>query len=166
MGKLFTISKKLNKSTTVEHIPSSNHLLKSKLESQFAKFNTKLRIRGRMNAVAGTSKEAYCTFIEHVLKTYNAINDPAQRSTLIHDNLSSHKAPEVYKAVRDRGHRVVCLPPYRPQDGPVEFAINQVCCGIVRHWLEASDLPTMQTLVKELIDVGISGMDATFVECR
>ena len=165
LGKVFTISKKLNKSTTVEHIPSSNHLLKSKLESQFAKFNTKLRIRGRVNAVAGTSAEAYCTFIEHVLKTYDAINDPAQRRTLIHDKLSLHKASDVYEAVRDRGHRVVCLPPYRPQDGPVEFAINQVCCGIERHWLEASDLPTMQTLVKELIDVGISGMDATFVKC-
>ena len=166
MGKVFTISKKLNKSTTVEHIPSSNHLLKSKLESQFAKFNTKLRIRGRVNAVAGTSAEAYCTFIKHVLKMYDAINDPAQHRTLIHDKLSLHKASEVYEAVRDRVHRVVCRPPYRPQDGPVEFAIkNQVCCGIERHWLEASDLPTMQTLVKELIDVGISGMDATFVIC-
>jgi hypothetical protein len=45
LGKVFTISKKLNKSTTVEHIPSSNHLLKSKLESQYAKFNTKLPIK-------------------------------------------------------------------------------------------------------------------------
>jgi hypothetical protein len=34
LGKVLTISTKLNKSTTVEHIPSSNHLLKSKLESQ------------------------------------------------------------------------------------------------------------------------------------
>ncbi len=118
-----------------------------------------------MNAIAGTSAEAYCTFIEHVLKTYDAINDSAQRRTLIHYNLSSHKASEVYEAVRDRGHRVVCLPPYRPQDGLVEFAINQVCCGIERHWSEVSDLPTMQTLVKELIDVGILGMDATFVKC-
>jgi transposase len=125
------------------------------------------RVWGRVNAVAGTSAEAYRTFIKHVLKMYNAINNPAQRRTLIHYNLLSHKAPEFYEAVRDRGHRVVCLPPYRPQDGPVEFAIlkNQVCCGIERHWLEASDLPTMQTLVKELIDVGISGMDATFVIC-
>jgi hypothetical protein len=123
------------------------------------------RVWGRVNAVAGTSAEAYRTFVEHVLDTYDAINDPAQRRTLIHDNLSSHKAPEVYEAVRDRGHRVVCRPPYRPQDGPVEFAINQVCCGIERHWLEVSNLPTMQSLVEELIDVGISGMDATFVKC-
>ena len=118
-----------------------------------------------MNAIAGTSAEAYHTFIEHVLKTYDAINDSAQRRTLIHYNLSLHKAPEVYKALRDRGHRVFCCPPYRPQDGAVEFAINQVCCGIERRWSEMSELPTMQTLAKELIDVGISGMDATFVKC-
>ena len=92
------------------------------------------RVWGRVNAVAGTSAEAYCTFIEHVLKTYNTINDPAQRRTLIHDNLSSHKAPEVYEAVRDRGHRVVFRPPYQPHDGPIEFAINQICCGIKRRW--------------------------------
>jgi len=72
---------------------------------------------------------------------------------------------EVYEAVRDRGHRVVCRPPYQPQDGPVEFAINQVYCCIERSWSEVSDLSTMQTLVEELIDVGILGMDATFVRC-
>ncbi len=45
LSKVFTISKKLNKSTTVEYIPSSNHLLKSKLEVQLSKFNTKLHIK-------------------------------------------------------------------------------------------------------------------------
>jgi hypothetical protein len=55
------------------------------------------RVWGRVNAVAGTSAEAYRTFIKHVLKTYNAINDPAQRRTLINDKLLSHKASEVYE---------------------------------------------------------------------
>ncbi len=105
---------------------------------------------GRVNAVAGTSAKAYRTSIEHVLDTYDAINNPAQWRTLIHDNLLLHKALEVYEAVRDRGYCIVCRPPYRPQDGPVEFAINQVCCGIERRWSEVSDLPTMQTLVKDL----------------
>ena len=45
LGKVFTISKKLNKSTTVENIASSNHLLKKKLESQFSQFNSKLCIK-------------------------------------------------------------------------------------------------------------------------
>ncbi len=33
---------------------------------------------GRLNVVAGTSAEAYLTFIEHVLDTHNAISDLAQ----------------------------------------------------------------------------------------
>jgi hypothetical protein len=45
LGKVFPISKKLNKSTTVKHIPSSNHHLKRHLELQFAKINSKLRIK-------------------------------------------------------------------------------------------------------------------------
>ncbi len=57
------------------------------------------RVWGRVNTVAGTSAQAYCTFVLHVLDTYDAVADPAMRRTLIHDNLSSHKAPEVYEAV-------------------------------------------------------------------
>ncbi len=57
LGKVFTISKKLNKSTTVEHIPCSNHLLKSKLELQFAKFNTKLRIKKQSTIIDYLAKQ-------------------------------------------------------------------------------------------------------------
>ena len=42
LGKAFPISNKLNKSTTVEHISSANHLLKNKLEEEFAKHHSKL----------------------------------------------------------------------------------------------------------------------------
>jgi hypothetical protein len=58
LGKVFNISKKLNKSTTVEHIPSSNHLLKSKLESQFSKFNTKLCIKKHSAIIDYLAKQA------------------------------------------------------------------------------------------------------------
>jgi hypothetical protein len=44
-GKVFPISNKLNKTTTVKHISSSNHPLKRHLELQFAKFNSKLCIK-------------------------------------------------------------------------------------------------------------------------
>jgi hypothetical protein len=123
------------------------------------------RVWGRVNAVAGTSAEAYPTFIEHVLNTYDAIGDPVLRRTLIHGDLSSHKAPEVYEVIWMREHHVVCCPPYQPQDGPVKFAINQVCRGLERHWSEVSDLPMMQNLIEHQIDTGITGMDATFVKC-
>ena len=58
LSKVFPVSKKLNKSTTVEHIPSSNHLLKSKLESQFAKFNTKLCIKKHSAIIDYLAKQA------------------------------------------------------------------------------------------------------------
>ena len=66
----------------------------------------------------------YRVFVQSVLNMYNAINNPIEQRTLIPHNLTAHKAPEVYEAVRIRGHRVVCHPPYCPQDGPVEFAIT------------------------------------------
>jgi hypothetical protein len=91
--------------------------------------------------------------------------NPALHKLQIHDNLSSHKSLEVLEAVRRRGHRVVCRPPYRPQDGPVEFAINQVCCRLVKRWSEVSDLQTMQTVIQHIINTEINGMDATFLKC-
>jgi hypothetical protein len=91
-------------------------------------------------------------FVEHVLNTSDAIENPALRRTLIHDNLTSHHAPEVYEAVRDCGHRVICHPPYLPQDGLVEYAINQVCVNLVKCWSEVEDLETMKTIVEEIID--------------
>jgi hypothetical protein len=45
LGKVFPISNKLNKSTTVKHISSANHLLKNKLEMEFAKYNFKLGMK-------------------------------------------------------------------------------------------------------------------------
>jgi len=108
---------------------------------------------------------AYCEFVEHVLNTYDAVANPDLRRTLIHYNLTSHKVPEVYEAVRERGHRVVCRPPYRPQDRPVEYAINQVCVKLDKCWSECAYLVSMKTVVEEIIDGDISNMDETFVHC-
>ena len=82
------------------------------------------------------------------------------------DNLLLHKVPEVCKAIWRREHPVVGRLPYQPRDGPVKFAINQMCHGLKRRWSEVSDLPTMQNLIEELIDTGITDIDATFVKCQ
>ena len=123
------------------------------------------RIWARVTTEPGTSAEAYRIFVEHVLDTYNVAENPALCRTLIHDNLTSHRAPEVYEAIRERGHRVVCRPPYRPQDGPVEYAINQVCLNLTKRWSEVTDLETMQTVVEEIIDNNITSIDKTFSHC-
>ena len=113
----------------------------------------------------GTSAMAYCAFVEHVLNTYNAIENPALRRTLIHDNLTSNWVPEVYEAVRECKHHVVCHPPYWLQDGPVEYAINQVCRCLVKHWSKIHDLEMMKTILDEIINNNINSMDKTFVYC-
>ena len=82
------------------------------------------RVWARVTTEPETSAEAYRIFVENVLDTYNVAENPVLRRTLIHNNLTSHHAPEVFEAIRECGHRVVCRPPYRPQDGPVEYAIN------------------------------------------
>ncbi len=123
------------------------------------------RVWARVTMAPGTLAVAYRLFVEHVLNTYNAVENPALRRTLIHNNLNSHRAPEVYEAVRERGHRVVCHPPYRPQDGPIEYAINQVCVNLIKRWSEVKNLKTMKTIVEEIIDNDIKSMDETFLHC-
>ncbi len=113
----------------------------------------------------GTSAEANRIFVERVLDTYNVNENQEHHRTLIHDNLTSHRALEVYEALSERGHCVICRPPHRPQDGPVGYAINQVCLNLTIRWNEVHDLETMQAIIEEIIKNDITGMDETFLHC-
>jgi hypothetical protein len=126
---------------------------------------TRPRVCARVTTEPGMTAMAYCAFVEHVLDTYNAIANLDLCRTLIHGNLTSHKAPEVYEAVRKWGHPTVCHPPYRPQVGPVEYAINQVCGRLEKRWSEVHDLESKKTVVEEIIDNDIHSMDETFLHC-
>jgi len=53
----------------------------------------------------------------------------------------------------------------KPQDGPVEYAINQACVKLDKRWSECADLKLMKTVVEEIIDGDITTMDETFVHC-
>ncbi len=123
------------------------------------------RVWARISDEAGTTTEAYVNSICHVMDTYDAVADPTLRQAIIHNNLTSHKLPEVYKAVRLRSHCVVCRPPYQPQDSPVEFGINQVCSRLEKHWSEVSDLQMMRAVIEHIIDNDISNLEETFVYC-
>jgi hypothetical protein len=102
------------------------------------------RVWVKISDEAGTTTEAYVNFICHVMDTYDAVANPPLQRMSIHNNLTLRKLPEVYEAVRLRIHCVVCRPPYKPQDGPVEFVINQVCSRLEKRWSEVSDLQTMR----------------------
>jgi hypothetical protein len=63
---------------------------------------------------------------------------------------------------------VVIGPPYRPQDGPVEYAINQILQELAIRWSEVDEDTTpggMRTLLEDIIDKGVKGMDALFIAC-
>jgi hypothetical protein len=61
LGKVFTISKKLNKSTTVEHIASSNHLLKKNLSLSFQSSAPNCVLRStRTSLTIFPSNQQYC----------------------------------------------------------------------------------------------------------
>jgi transposase len=58
-------------------------------------------------------------------------------------------------------YRVVPRPPYRPQDGPVEYAINQVLIGLASRWSELKEDATpgdMRVWMLDIIDNGVKGM--------
>jgi hypothetical protein len=127
--------------------------------------STMPRVWVRILDEAGMTTEAYVNFISHVMDTYDAVANPTLRQTNIHNNLTLHKLPEVYKTVRLRNNCVVCCPPYQPQDGPVEFGITQVCARLEKCWSEVSDLQTMRAVIKHIMDNVITGMEETFLKC-
>ena len=100
-----------------------------------------------------------------MLETYNVDENPALCLTLIHNNLTSHRSLAVYEALRKRGHCIVFRPLYRPQDGPVEYTINQVCINLTKNWSEVYDLETIQTIVEEIINNNINGMYEPCMHC-
>jgi hypothetical protein len=123
------------------------------------------RVWARISDEAGTTTGAYVNFVCHVMDTCDAVADPTLRQTIIHNNLTLHKLPEVYKVVRLQSHCVVCHPPYQPQVGPVEFAINQVCSRLEKRWSEVSDLQTMRAVILHIINYDIRNMEETFMYC-
>ena len=57
LGKVFPISNKLNKSTTVEHILSANHLLKNKPEMEFVRNYSKLLMKKQSTIIDYLAKQ-------------------------------------------------------------------------------------------------------------
>ena len=75
----------------------------------------------------------------------------------------------VYEAVRRSGHRVVPRPPYRPQDGPIEYAINQVLIELANNWTDVREDATpadFRVVLEKVIDNGIKGLDDLFLKCN
>ena len=85
----------------------------------------------------------------------------------MHDNLSSHKASEIYDTIYDAGHRVICRPPYRPYEAPIEWVFNQLACAVRRKWSEINNEVQLIQAIQKIIDSkdGLGGFYELFQLC-
>ena len=126
----------------------------------------KPRIWYRVSFDKGTSTEGYTKF----LKKYflRKLKDDEPSRVLMHDNLSAHKSDVIYDLVDKAGHSVICRPPYRPNEAPIEWVFDQVACEIRRRWEIIKDEKDLIKEVRKVIDgrAGIGGFDDLFQKCN
>ena len=123
------------------------------------------RIWYHVSIDAGTSTEAYLKFLEY--DVLDKFDENERQRTIMHDNLSAHKSPEVAELVYSRGHRVICRVPYRPNEGPIEFVFDMLECEIRRRWERIHNETQLIEAVHDILQTrkGISGFNKTFIKC-
>ena len=75
-----------------------------------------------VNKVAGTTIETFESFIWSIITSPALVAGPQR--TLLWKNLATHHAAQVVNAAFAAGHLFLGRPPYRPEDGPIDFAFN------------------------------------------
>lgn len=86
----------------------------------------------------------------------------------MHDNLSSHKASEIYDTIYEAGHRVICRPPYRPYEAPIEWVFNQLACAVRRKWAKINNETELIDAILDIIENrdGLGGFYELFQLCK
>lgn len=123
------------------------------------------RIWYRVSTDSGTTIEGYRSFLENDVFPYFRDDEPQR--TLMHDNLSSHKAPEIYDTIYDAGHRVICRPPYRPYEAPIEWVFNQLACAVRLKWKKIKNEEDLVDTIISIIENrdGLGGFYELFQLC-
>ena len=114
----------------------------------------------RFSQDPGTTAQIWVDFIRGLL----ARIQPGTRITFLWDNLISHFSAEAMLLIHQSGHRVVARPPYRPEDGPIEYVFNQYESGLR---LKLYSIHTSEDLVRETHQIlaNIGGIQQTFHHC-
>ncbi|KAL7554355.1 hypothetical protein ACHAWF_017797 [Thalassiosira exigua] len=123
------------------------------------------RLWYRLSTDRATGIENYVDFLKYNLMD-DFRNDEKSR-TLLHDNLSSHKAKEVINTVFDRGHQVICRVPYRPHEGPIEWAIEQFASALRKRWKVIKDDKDLNKQAHNILQAksGMGNFDGLFRGC-
>lgn len=120
----------------------------------------------RFRKVAGTSAEDYNDFVENEILTGPAAIPAAPVRTLMHDNLTAHHSNLVINSVRRSGHRLLFRPPYRPVDGPIEYAIGTVEAKLRNKiHLLVDDNALIHQMQIIMTNIGPNGFQEYFAHC-
>ncbi len=125
------------------------------------------RIWHRLSTDRGTSTstENYIDFLNEDLMDY--FDSDERKRTMMHDNLSSHKSDAVVDAIYNRGHRVICRVPYRPNEAPIEFAFDVFACEVRSRWKSIKDEDDLVRECNKILDSkeGMKGFNKLFSDC-
>jgi len=123
------------------------------------------RIWYKVTTDSGTTVEGYKSFLKDEVFPYFKDDEPER--ILMHDNLSSHKAGEIYDAIYDAGHRVICRPPYRPYEAPIEWVFNQLAGAVRKRWKQIKNEEDLINTIISIIEHrdGLGGFYGLFQMC-
>ena len=113
----------------------------------------------RFSSDPGTSADVFGAYLEE--NVFPHLQDP---TTLMWDNLFAHNAASVTNIVAASPHRILHRPNYRPQDGPVEYANNQLLTKMRVHCYSITTLQELDDAMPMLI-ASLTNMRSTFEMC-
>lgn len=87
-----------------------------------------------------------------------------QQRTIMWDNLSAHHVPMVHNAVLLAGHRVLARPPYRPVDGPIEYAFQTMEMELTKRRHLVHNLADLRREIFNVV-AAMNGFDRYFIHC-
>ena len=119
----------------------------------------------RVSFDKGTLTEGYEKFLKDEFLEKPLNNEPER--LLMHDNLAAHKSNSIYDLVDKYGHRVICRPPYRPNEAPIEWAFDQLACETRRRWRKINNDRDLIKEIRKVIDTraGMGGFNDLFIKC-
>ena len=120
-----------------------------------------------MEKRAGTSADDFNDFIDDVINGPSGIGaagGAVPQIDFIWDNLLAHHSAMVVNTVYSAGHRIIPRPPYRPFDGPVEFAINTIEQELSRRISHVTTDAQLYTEVQNIV-IGLRNLGNYFRHC-
>lgn len=129
------------------------------------------RIWVKVSYGAGTTASDFADFLEDDIIDELENNPlPGQGNMpriFIWNNLTAHQTPVVHNAVTLRPHgrfQIIARPPYRPEDGPIEYIIHQIVMAVEKREMDCTDTPALKRVI-EMVTPQITGVDETFHKC-